>query len=234
MKLPRTAPLVLGILESDDHNLSFGQQQIKNLHTIYIYGNICMIAMRGSKLTTSYHDIGSRIKHWRTEINDRNHQPFEYDFLHGPTPHLLVHFQIQSFVLLKFEEPSFGAPRTKKRQVQVRRALWPGSTRTVTSVRSISLFHAANKLCQVASYKVNSDKDFSKLINLAIFIMISLDATYQKLKQGDITLNIRTAFGIAIVRAEMLSCSGYSVKFGNPMDGQLETSKTPASTGNRH
>ena len=28
LKLPRTAPLVLGILESDDHNLSIGQQQI--------------------------------------------------------------------------------------------------------------------------------------------------------------------------------------------------------------
>ena len=25
----------------------------------------------------------------------------------------LVHFQIQSFVLLKFEEPAFGVPKTK-------------------------------------------------------------------------------------------------------------------------
>jgi hypothetical protein len=28
------APLVLGILESDNHNSSLGQQQIKKLHTI--------------------------------------------------------------------------------------------------------------------------------------------------------------------------------------------------------
>ena len=74
IKLPRTAPLVFGILESDDHILSFGQEQIKKLHTIYDYRNICMIAMRGSKIATIYHDIGSRFKHRRTGIDDQSHQ----------------------------------------------------------------------------------------------------------------------------------------------------------------
>jgi hypothetical protein len=82
MELTRTAPLVLGILESDHHNLSFGQQQIKKLHTTYVYRNICMIAMRGSKIATSYHDIGSRFQHRRTAIEDQSHQPSDYyDFL---------------------------------------------------------------------------------------------------------------------------------------------------------
>ena len=77
-KLPHTAlaPLVLGILESDNHNSSFEQQQIKKLHT-YVYRNIRMIALRGSILATSYHDI-CRIKHRRTGIDD---QTFDYDLL---------------------------------------------------------------------------------------------------------------------------------------------------------
>ena len=110
IKLPRTAPLFLGILESDNHNSSSGQRQIKKLHT-YVYRNIRMIALRGSKLATSYHDIGSRFKHRRTGIDD---QILTMIFLHRPTLRLtksLVHFQIQS--LLKFEEPAFGVPKTK-------------------------------------------------------------------------------------------------------------------------
>ena len=69
---------MLGILESDKHNSLFGQQQIKRLHTIYVYRNIRMITLRGSKMATSYHDIGSRVKHRRTGIDD---QTSDYDFL---------------------------------------------------------------------------------------------------------------------------------------------------------
>ena len=58
------------MLESNIRNSSFGQLQIKKLHTMYVYRNICMIALRGSKMATSYHDIGSRVKHRRTEIDD--------------------------------------------------------------------------------------------------------------------------------------------------------------------
>jgi hypothetical protein len=80
IKLPRTAPLVSGILESDDHDLSFREEHIKKLHTIYDYRNVCMIALRGSKIPTSYHDIGSRVKHRKTGIDDQSHQPSDYDF----------------------------------------------------------------------------------------------------------------------------------------------------------
>jgi hypothetical protein len=98
IKLTRTAPLVLGgILESDNHNSSFGQQQIKELCTIYIYCNIRIIALRGSKMATSYHDIGSRVKHHKTGIDDQ--ASLTLIFLHGHTPRLtksFVDFQIQS------------------------------------------------------------------------------------------------------------------------------------------
>ena len=66
-----TAPLVHGVLESNNRNSSFGQQQIKKLHTVYVYRNICMIILRCSKMANTYHDIGSRIKHRRTGIDDQ-------------------------------------------------------------------------------------------------------------------------------------------------------------------
>ena len=112
IKLSHTAPLLLGILESDNHNSSFGQQQIKKLHTIYVYRNIRIIAFMGSKMATSYHGIGSRVKNRRTGIDD---QTLTMIFLRQPTPRLtkslqVVHFQIRSFVPPKFEEPAFGVP----------------------------------------------------------------------------------------------------------------------------
>ena len=82
-----SAPLLPGVPESDNHNSWFGQQQINKLHAIYVYRNICMIALRGSKVATTYHDIGSRIKHRRTGVDDKT---FEYDFLANiyPDPEL--------------------------------------------------------------------------------------------------------------------------------------------------
>ena len=114
IKLSRTAPLVLGILESDNHNLSFGQQQIKKLCTIYIYRNIRMIALRGSKMATSYHDIGSRVEHRRTGIDD---QTSDYDFLAWTYPafdEVACAFPDPELVLLKFEEPGSGCQRPKR------------------------------------------------------------------------------------------------------------------------
>lgn len=116
IKLPRTAsgPLVIGIPESDNHYSSFGQQQNFKSHTNYVYRDmIRMIALRSSNLATTYHDTGSRVKHCKTGVIIR---PLTMIFLHEPTPRLtksFVHFQVQSFVLLKFEEPAFGVPKTK-------------------------------------------------------------------------------------------------------------------------
>lgn len=47
---------------------------------MYVYRNICMIALRGTnlKMATSYHDIGSRVKHRRTGIDN---QTSDYDFI---------------------------------------------------------------------------------------------------------------------------------------------------------
>ena len=109
IKLPLTTtslPVALGIPDSDNHNSSYSR--LKKLHTIYDYRNIHMIALRGSKMATTYRNIGCRVKHPRTGIDDQSDQTFFK--LQGPTPRLttsLVHFQ--SFVLLKFEEPAFGA-----------------------------------------------------------------------------------------------------------------------------
>jgi hypothetical protein len=37
IKLPRTAPLVLGVLGSDNYNSSFGRQQIKKLDIPFMF-----------------------------------------------------------------------------------------------------------------------------------------------------------------------------------------------------
>ena len=83
-------------------------------------------------MANTYHDIGSRIKHRRTGIEsiDDQTQASDHDhnsdnthtlarpsqFLEGLTPRLtksLVNFEMQSFVLLKFEIRAFGVPETK-------------------------------------------------------------------------------------------------------------------------
>ena len=59
-------------------------------------------------MATSYRGIGSRRKHRRTGIDIR---PLAMIFSRGPTRDLtnsLVHFQVQSSFLLKFEEPPLG------------------------------------------------------------------------------------------------------------------------------
>ena len=91
-------------------------------HTVYVYRNSCMITLRCSKMANTYHDIGSRIKHRRTGIDDQTsdhdrntHTHDRATFSQGLTPRLrksLVNFEIQSFFLLKFETRAFGLPKT--------------------------------------------------------------------------------------------------------------------------
>ena len=72
--LPRTSPPVVAA-EPDDHSSSSGHSGAIRLHTIYVYRNICMIcmiALMGSKLATSYRGIGSRVKHRGTEMMIRS------------------------------------------------------------------------------------------------------------------------------------------------------------------
>ena len=74
-----------------------------------------MIALRGSKMTTIYHDIGSRIKHCRTGIDDQISDYYVLAWIYLRLTKSLVNFQIQiqNFVLSKFEKLAFGAPKTK-------------------------------------------------------------------------------------------------------------------------
>ena len=125
IKLLRTAPLVLGILESDITIHRLDNSRLKSYIPLMFIVTFAWLPWEAAKCPSVIMTLVAESNIAELELMIR---PLTMIFLHGPTPSLtksLAHFQIQSFVLLKFEEPTFEVPKA----LQLARAEKPTSVK---------------------------------------------------------------------------------------------------------